>query len=163
MTAEWKPFNINTLSGNEIVKAEHGTSLRYMDGHIRTFEARKVGINELVGVTHYLICEPLPHLDMRIEHACTGRPVEEDILGEWERVGYPRWLAHTVYRFAPPVVAEPRYEYEYVVFLGSSEFPVTTKWLADDVDSLGEITAVVDGITYVLRYARTGVRRGTKK
>ena len=106
MSASWVKFEGTQDQLDEMRDAEHGWIVRGNDGvesHIFRGSPIHTGIVNSE-ISEYLICSPLPHLDMRIRHAMTGQPVYffKEVNECWKTTSYPAWLEHIKYSFNPP-------------------------------------------------------------
>lgn len=113
MSAKWQKFTKSQKQRDELHSAHRVKFLRCTGGETGVLTAQQCwpAFDE---VTHYMICEPLPHHMMRIEHASTGREVEFSIAdNEWEDIAEPSWYEEETYRFKP--VEPPAIEKEKMV------------------------------------------------
>lgn len=102
MAAEWEKYTGASEQAAEINNAKHGFKVIFEGGKESDILHSSKG-HMLTVITHYLICEPLPHAEMRAEHAMTGRAVENDVggPGEWMEAN-PEWAGTVNYRFKKP-------------------------------------------------------------
>lgn len=106
MTAEWKKYTKDMKQKIEMFESDDGVMLRYSNGDnsiiLITDEELNLALHDSTQITHYLICEPLPHAEMIAQHAMTGQTVETaEGDGCWLPCT-PSWHKDSQYRFKQP-------------------------------------------------------------
>ena len=126
MKPQWKKFNNAPEQLEEMRDAEHGWIILFKDGQ-QTFP-EKGGFSSDFNIAasrglidQYLICSPLPHLDMRIRHAMTGQPVYffKEVNECWKTTSYPAWLEQIKYSFNPPREKKFIEVRDYLILMGA--------------------------------------------
>ncbi len=123
MSAKWEKFE---SFEKQIKPAEDGVTLKLKDGREVKYDRGVVdGSIFAADVTHVLAHRPLPHAEMRAEHARTGREVEkyDGIECQWFDDLRPDWIPFDRYRFKEPrrekvYYREFFYRYEGKIFIG---------------------------------------------
>lgn len=108
MIAEWVKYYGTCTQQNEINSAKNGYKLKWKDGGETVILSNRVTCNNVLNrISYYLICQPLPHAEMRARHAMTGEAVEYydrfDCDG-WKDViaKSPNWNDSLEYQFKLP-------------------------------------------------------------
>lgn len=106
MSAEWVKYcRDNNDFCEDIGRAKYGHIVKYEDGSVS--HVFNIGDERAVTTskrfTRYLICQPLPHAEMRARHAMTGEAVEYfNGFGYWQDTNPPAWAKDNKYRFKEP-------------------------------------------------------------
>lgn len=102
MAAEWKKYTHSKDERIEMLDAKHGFILRYKCGAESEILFHYDYCDD---ATHYLICEPLQHAEMRARHAMTGQPVwfKDKAIGDyWIVNANGSFYPDCEYTFTPP-------------------------------------------------------------
>lgn len=127
MTAEWKKFYETKEQLDEMRDAKYGWIVRWNNGNESQVNFGEFSFAE---AKEYLICEPLPHAEMRARHARTGQPFYyKNQQGCWvESLGF---VASNEYTFNPPETVK----YRVALFNNGSTITAESSRLANLMES----------------------------